>query len=208
MRIAAIILAAGRGERLGGVAKALIRFDGVPLVRRQIDALRGAGIADILVVTGAHHDAIAHALADRDVRLVHNVDAARGQGTSVRLGLQAADPNAEGLLMLPCDQPLLTPADLAELIAAFHDRAGHDFVVPWVDGVRRGNPVLVAPHAVQAILSDDRYQACRDYMDAHPETVLRWYTANDHYLVDIDQAQDLQEVAVRLGCVVALPDSG
>lgn len=206
--VAAVILAAGLGERLGGVAKALIRVDGGPLVQRQIDALRGAGIADILVVTGAHHASIARALAGQGVRLVHNADAARGQGTSVRLGLQAADPQADGLLMLPCDQPLLTPADLMDLMAVFQHRDGHDFVVPWVDGNRRGNPVLVARHAVQAILSGDRYQACRDYMDAHPETVLRWCTANDHYLVDIDQAQDLHDVAVRLGCAVTLPDSG
>jgi CTP:molybdopterin cytidylyltransferase MocA len=96
------------------VAKALIQVDGVPLVRRQIDALRGAGVADIIVVTGVHHDAIVRSVAGQGVRLVHNAVSERGQGTSVRLGLQAADPRADGLLMVLRDQALLTSADLLD----------------------------------------------------------------------------------------------
>jgi len=203
---AGVILAAGLGARLGGVAKALIRVDGVPLVQRQIDALRGAGVSDIVVVTGTHHDAIVQAVASDGVRVVHNANALSGQGTSVRLGLQAADPQADVLLLVLCDQPLLIPADLTDLMTAFHGRgADHDFLVPWVDGTRRGNPVLASRRAVQAILSGARYLACRDYMDAHPESVQHWLTANDHYVVDIDQAQDLAGVAARLGCDVSLP---
>jgi CTP:molybdopterin cytidylyltransferase MocA len=207
-RNGAVILAAGLGTRLGGVAKALIQVDGVPLVRRQIDALRGAGVVDIVVVTGVHHDAIARSVAGQGVRLVHNAVSGRGQGTSVRLGLQAADPRADGLLLVLCDQALLTSADLADLMAAHRGHGDRQFVVPWVDGSRRGNPVWVSSGAVRAVLSSDRYLACRDYMDAHPESVLRWHTANDHYLVDIDQPQDLPAVAARLGCDVSLPVPG
>ena len=205
--MAAVILAAGSGTRLGGTAKALIRIDGVPLVRRQIDALQVAGITDILVVTGDHHGAIAQVLAPTGVRLVHNADVAGGQGMSVRLGLQAVDTQADAVMVVLCDQPLLTPADLADLVDAWSDHRGgdHDFVVPWVAGERRGNPVLASRRAVQAILASDRYQALRDYMDAHPESIVRMDTVNDHYIVDIDRAQDLVHVADRLGCEVTLP---
>ncbi len=205
LRVAAVILAAGTGSRLGGVAKALIRVDGVPMVQRQVDVLRGAGVTDIVVVAGVHHDAIAQVVAARGVRCVHNADAARGQGSSVRLGLQRSSPKADAVLLVLCDQPLLTAADLADLIAAFRNRGDHDFVVPWVDGTRRGNPVAASRRVVQAILSGDQYQACRDYMDAHPESVLRLETANDHYVVDIDRPQDLVALSTRLGGAVMLP---
>lgn len=205
LRLAAVILAAGQGSRLGGIAKALIGIDGVPLVRRQIDALRGAGVADIVVVTGDHHDAIAPVVAPDGVRLAHNRDAAGGQGGSVRLGLQAVGTDVDAVLMVLCDQPLLTSADLRELIGAFRQRADHDFVVPRVDGTRRGNPVVASGRVVRTILADKRYRACRDYMDAHPESVQHMDTTNDHYVVDIDQAQDLVDVAARLGCSVSLP---
>lgn len=206
LRMAAVILAAGSGTRLGGTAKALIRVGGVPLVRRQIHALRAAGVTDIVVVTGAHHDAIASVLAPTSARLVRNDDAARGQAGSVRLGLQAVAPQSDGVIVVLCDQPLLTSADFLDLLAAFAKRgATHDFVVPWVDGTRRGNPVLASRHAVRAILVSDRHVGCREYMDAHPQSVLRMDTANDHYVVDIDEPRDLVDVAARLGCDVTLP---
>lgn len=52
----AIILAAGRGSRMGSLTrempKCLLRFKGVPLLTWQLRALRGAGIKDIAIVTG------------------------------------------------------------------------------------------------------------------------------------------------------------
>ena len=51
-KIGAVLLAAGAGRRLGGIAKALIRIEGVSLVRRHLLALREAGVDAIVVVTG------------------------------------------------------------------------------------------------------------------------------------------------------------
>ncbi len=52
----AIILAAGRGSRLGGLTgerpKALVTFNGVPLVERAIRSLRAGGITEIGIVAG------------------------------------------------------------------------------------------------------------------------------------------------------------
>jgi len=63
----------------------------------------------------------------------------------------------------------------------------------------------ITARRVQAILTSGRYVGCRDYMDVHPEIILRMDTANDHYIVDIDRAQDLVDMAARLGCEVTLP---
>lgn len=52
----AIILAAGKGQRLrqyaDGLPKGMLSFDGMPLIERQLQSLRGAGIEDITVVRG------------------------------------------------------------------------------------------------------------------------------------------------------------
>ena len=158
MQLAAVILAAGNGSRLGGVAKALIRLDGVPLVRRLIAALQGAGITDVVVVTGTHHEAIAAAVAPSTARLVRNTDAALGQPGSVRLGLQSTDPRADAVMVLLADQALLTAGDLRDLVAAFGYRSGEAFVVPRVDGALRGNPVMVSLAAVQTILQSTQHR--------------------------------------------------
>src|SRR5262249_61394707 len=52
----AIILAAGRGSRLGplgdGRPKCLVELSGKPLVERQVAALRGGGVSEIGIVRG------------------------------------------------------------------------------------------------------------------------------------------------------------
>ena len=58
----AIILAAGKGSRLGAFTesrpKCMLRFGGRPLVHHQLDALKGAGISDVSIVAGYHADLI------------------------------------------------------------------------------------------------------------------------------------------------------
>src|SRR5262249_38729365 len=56
--IGAVLLAAGAGARLGGRPKALLELGGVPLIMRQLIALSGAGIDELVVVLGHHADAI------------------------------------------------------------------------------------------------------------------------------------------------------
>lgn len=73
----AIILAAGRGSRLKSITddrpKCLVEVRGRRLLDIQIDALRGAGIADIAIVTGYRREMLARAAATE----FHNPDWAR-----------------------------------------------------------------------------------------------------------------------------------
>ena len=58
MTVGAVLLAAGAGSRLGGRPKALLELGGVPLVLRQLIALSGAGVDEVVVVLGHHAEAI------------------------------------------------------------------------------------------------------------------------------------------------------
>ncbi len=68
----AIILAAGRGSRMKNLTeerpKCLVELHGRPLLAWQLEALRGAGIMDIAVVTGYRREL----LADRGLVEFHN----------------------------------------------------------------------------------------------------------------------------------------
>ncbi len=61
-RIAALVLAAGRSTRMGGPNKLLATIDGVPLVRHAAEAALGAGLAEVVVVTGHQGEAVRGAL--------------------------------------------------------------------------------------------------------------------------------------------------
>jgi len=73
----AIILAAGRGSRMGDMTadqpKCLTKLKGIALLDRQLAALREGGVNDLGIVTGYRRDA----LADRGLHEFHNSDWSR-----------------------------------------------------------------------------------------------------------------------------------
>lgn len=71
----AVLLAAGRARRLGELTrrlpKCLLEVGGRSLVERQVDLLRDAGVAEIVVVTGFEEEQVRRALGE-EIRYVHN----------------------------------------------------------------------------------------------------------------------------------------
>jgi CTP:molybdopterin cytidylyltransferase MocA len=93
----AVILAAGAGRRVGGVAKALLRrADGTTLLEAVVTCARAAGVSRCLVVVGPPHDRVTAAEAARlGVAVAHNAAAHLGMASSVATGfarLLAGDP--------------------------------------------------------------------------------------------------------------------
>jgi choline kinase len=116
----AVILAAGLGSRLRGThdgPKGLLHVGGRPLVQRSFAALRGAGVADVVLVTGYRAEDYHAFLAASapHVRTRHNPDFAR-TGSLHSLWL-ARDAVPGDLLLLESDL-LFEPRALTALLAA------------------------------------------------------------------------------------------
>jgi molybdenum cofactor cytidylyltransferase len=205
LRIGAVLLAAGEGRRMGGVAKPLIRLQGVPLVRRMLVALSGAGVDEVVVVTGHAREAVEAEVEAFSVRVVHNAAHAEGQESSVRAGLAALDGPFDAVFVVPCDQPLLATDDLVELIGAFKKRPGGHVVVPVVDG-QRGNPILLDGEAHARILDSGVDLGCRHLIDRHPELVHVHQTRNMRFVSDLDTVDDVRALAARTGWRLELPE--
>jgi CTP:molybdopterin cytidylyltransferase MocA len=154
LRIGAVLLAAGEGRRMGGVAKPLIRLQGVPLISRHLVALSGASVDDVVVVTGHARHAIEDAVRNFVVTLAHNDAHADGQQRSVHVGLAALGGSFNAVIIVLADQPLIGASDLTELIGAFKKRPAGHVVVPMVEG-RRGNPVVIDDVALARVLASD-----------------------------------------------------
>lgn len=206
LTVGAVLLAAGEGSRMGGVAKPLIRLQGVPLIRRQLVALSGAGVDEVVVVTGHRHEAVEAVIQDFPVTLVHNPDYAQGQQGSVRRGLEALSPRLDAVLVLLADQPLIGAGDLTELISAFKKRPSGHVVVPMVDG-QRGNPIMLDAEARDEILASGRNLGCRNLVDRNPELVHAFETANRRFVTDVDTREDVEALAARTGWRFELPDT-
>ena len=93
--VGAVLLAAGSGSRMGHRPKSLLELGGVPLIRRQLIALSGAGVDEVVVVLGHYADRIEEVVKEFPVTLVRNPDPDAGQISSLRLGLQALSPKLD-----------------------------------------------------------------------------------------------------------------
>ncbi len=204
LRIGAVLLAAGEGRRMGGVAKPLIRLQGVPLISRQLVALSGAGVDEVVVVTGHARHAVEDALRSFVVTLVHNDAYADGQQGSVRAGLTALGGNFDAVMIVPADQPLIGAGDLTELIGGFKKRPTGHVVVPVVDG-RRGNPIVLDEQALAQVLGSGANLGCRHLIERRPELVYVYETVNNRFVADLDTIEDVRQLGERTGWRLELP---
>lgn len=197
--VGAVVLAAGAGSRLGHRPKSLLELGGVPLIRRLLIALSGAGIDEVVVVLGHHADAIEPVVADFPLTLVRNPAPDDGQVSSLRLGLSTLSPKLDAVLVALADQPLLNAQDLTALIGAYKKRpAGTQVVVPTVDGLP-GNPVIFDATVRDAVLSGDAKLGCKQWQAQNPEAVYRWTTDTRRYRVDVDSEEDIERLAAETG---------
>lgn len=197
--VGAMLLAAGGGSRIGGRPKCLLELGGVPLIRRQLIALSGAGVDEVVVVLGHHAALIEPVVQDFPVTLVHNPDPDAGQVSSQRVGLAALGGKLDAVIVALADQPLINAQDITALIGAWKKRPpGTSVVHPQVGG-ERGNPVIFDAEVREQVLAGDAQLGCRQWQAAHPQAVAPFVTDNRRYRVDIDTPQDLERFERETG---------
>ncbi|MET4108066.1 nucleotidyltransferase family protein [Hymenobacter sp. UYP22] len=149
MSNAVLLLAAGASSRLGR-PKQLVQFLGQSLLRRAAEtAVQAAAGAPVVVVTGALHEELLPELVGLPLQAVRCSEWERGMGASLKTGLHLLDqllPSPAGVLVMLCDQPLVTPQLLLELQAT-QEQTGLPIVASaYAD--TQGVPVLFAATAV------------------------------------------------------------
>jgi molybdenum cofactor cytidylyltransferase len=119
--LAGIVLAAGGSIRLGQ-PKQLVKYQGEALLCRAVKLAEDFCGAGVTVVTGAHKAAVEAVLQGRTVGQVHNSHWQQGMGGSIAVGAAAiAERPFAGLLIMLCDQPLVSHADIARLVEVWQD---------------------------------------------------------------------------------------
>ena len=207
--VGAVLLAAGSSTRLGGRPKGLLELGGVPLVRRQLIALSGAGVDELVVVLGptsqAGADRLEAAVSAFPITLARNPRPQDGQASSLRLGLAALAGKLDAVVVALVDQPLLNTQDVSDLIGAYKKRpAGTELVVPMVGG-EPGNPVVFSAAVRDEILAGQADAGCRRWRAEHPDRVHGWATDNRRYRVDVDTPEDLARFELETGHAMRWP---
>ena len=187
--IRAIILAAGKSERMGRV-KSLLPWGKRTLIEAIIDRVARSRAKEVLIVLGAARDDIEPVIAKYDLRTVFNPDSARGMLSSIQRGLEAVPRDARAVLFFLGDQPAPSAAIINRLIDAY-EKTGKGIVLP-VYGGRRGHPVLIDLKYRNEIKTLDPEIGLRQLMRDHHEDVLEVRTRSPRVLLDIDTPEDYE----------------
>ncbi|GAA4025715.1 nucleotidyltransferase family protein [Arthrobacter methylotrophus] len=173
-----VLLAGGAGTRLGLGPKALLPYRGHTLVEVLAKTLLDGGCHDVVVVLGAGAEEVRRATDLEKYLVVDNPEWASGMAGSFRTGLAAA-ADGHNVLVALVDQPGVTPAVVARLLAAHLPgrvtAAGYPDTV--YDGsstikLRRGHPLIIDA-ALRAEVAESAAgdAGARRFLKAHPGLV-------------------------------------
>jgi len=193
-RIAGLVLAAGRSTRMGGPNKLLEEINGMPLVRIVAEQALASRASPVIVVTGHQRERVERALAGLPVTVVHNPDFADGLSTSLKAGIKAVPPDADGAIVTLGDMPQVSAKLIDRLIAAFDPERGALVVIPTIDG-KRGNPVLWARRFFSDLLAVEGDVGARHLISGYAEAVTEVPVEDAAALTDVDTPEAL--IAVR-----------
>ena len=186
--LAAVVLSAGKSERMGGRPKALLQFRGRTFLDHVLASIGEAGIPNTVVVVGHHRAEIEEAF--RLPQLVFNPNYEQGMSTSVQAGIRALPPGTEAAGVFLVDQPLIEP-DTVRAVAS-RCRPGH-IVLPIYEG-RRGHPVFFGADLFGEILDLKPDQGLNIVVRRDPHRIIEVPVTNSGILQDIDTPEELAKL--------------
>ncbi len=176
MRLGAVILAAGAGSRLGGVAKALLRTGEETYLARIARIAQLAGTSKLVTVVGRPHgQQVGDAARALELGVVVNPSPERGMASSIALGFAAISHyDLDAAWLWPVDHPNVELRTLEALAASlgtsevaqprYDSRGGHPPLIAralWAKlaacgGLPNGARDVIATASVVRVAVDDR----------------------------------------------------
>jgi molybdenum cofactor cytidylyltransferase len=191
MKLAAIILAAGFSSRMVVDFKPLMRLGEETLLGRCAALFRQAKIRTIMVVTGHRHVEVEAEAKRLGLTCVHNPDYAQGMYSSVCAAVHSLR-KVDGFFLLPVDIPLVRPAILTTLTAAFDGRA---VILPRFEE-ETGHPPLFPAYLIQAILKYDGQGGLQGFLSHRNKKEIKMVPVWDRgVLLDVDTPEDFAVLA-------------
>ena len=142
VRIAAVVLAAGRSRRMGQ-PKLPLPWGDTTVIGQVVRTLAFAGLDPIVVITGGAHQQVEAALKEYRVRTIYNPRYAEDQMTlSLQIGLSNLPAEIDAALVALGDQPQIQLDIVKRVIQAYRESQS-PLVFPSFQ-MRRGHPWMIA----------------------------------------------------------------
>lgn len=184
--VAAVLLAAGRSERMGAF-KPLLPFGKKTVIESCIDYLRAGGVDTIVVVVGHRDGEVRERLERYSVIFALNPDPSSEMADSIRCGVEKLPDNVAATLIALVDHPAVDAKVVATLINEW--KKGAKFIIPTWQG-RGGHPVLVDLSFRSELESLGPVSGLKSLFDDHRESVRRIEVSSPYIARDMDTWDD------------------
>lgn len=194
--ISGIVLAAGASSRMGQAKAALpVGITGETVVARVIRTLIEGGLPRVVVVAGAHIDAVRLAMPAHEsrARLIEHPGWEQGQLSSLLAGLAAIDePQLQAAMVTLVDVPLVSASTVATVIAEW--RRTRAPIVRPANGARHGHPVIFDRSVFADLRAADLTVGAKAVFATHQDRVLNVEVKDPGAFEDIDTPEDYKRV--------------
>jgi CTP:molybdopterin cytidylyltransferase MocA len=186
--VAAIILAAGRSQRMGAF-KPLLAFGATTVIETCIANIRGGGVGTIVVVIGEgpRAEALRDRLQNSDVTIAVNPHPESEMGASIAYGVRALSATTRAVIINPVDHAAVPAKVVGTLIDEW--KKGAPLVKPtWNE--RGGHPVLIDLAFRDELLNLDPDGGLKTFFDRHRDQAMRVGVDSNYIARDMDTWDD------------------
>ncbi|KAA3610808.1 MAG: nucleotidyltransferase family protein [Planctomycetota bacterium] len=191
----AVVLAAGFGRRLG-YPKAALRLKDQWILPKLVHALERGGARKVFVVLSPTSEQAIEGFGHPGGQRLLNPEPESGRTGTLQRALQeiALQP-PQGLLVHPCDVPLLLPDAVTALLRAWNKqkRPSSFLARPVTAAGRGGHPLLIGADFFPELAGYAPDQSLRDLLHRHRDKLLDVkYTADPGPFLDVDTEANKQ----------------
>lgn len=174
-----------------GQPKQLLKMGSQNLVQRAAQTALSAACHPVVVVTGAYADEVKQSVRELSVTCIHNAAWNEGMGSSICRGVNTVvdvSPATEAVIILLCDQPMVSPPLLQQLLATH--RSTQQPLVASAYANTWGVPALFHRSLFPALLNLAGATGARKLIQQHREAVATVSFPEGAYDVDTPTAYE------------------
>lgn len=188
LKIAILILAAGKSSRMGET-KQLLPFGNDSILRAVIHNALQTNVNDVFVVLGANAELIKTHIVDYPIQIIHNPDYEKGLGSSIAIGIHEL-MDYDGVTITLADQPKVDSAYLNKLILEFNNLPDH-VIASEYDG-HYGVPAIFPKQYFKELTALKGDKGAKEFLNSG--TILIKSVNSSVNLVDVDTPEDYQRL--------------
>jgi molybdenum cofactor cytidylyltransferase len=179
-----------------GKPKQTLPLLGEPMLERVLGVLRRSNVDLTVVVLGAGADEIRKKVKLKKERLVINRAYRKGMSESLKLGIKSVEREADAVLVVLADQPLLAASTVDQLVDAYV-RSKRPVVVPLYNGVA-GNPVLFDRSLFPRIMRIEGDKGAKSVVEENRGRLVAVDVGDEGVIIDVDTPSDYERATSKI----------